>query len=337
MRLTEPNPTNDRPHARPPHERDTATTGAASVRSRARQFTLILIVVAGLACAAALTRWSEAHRTAQNMLTTDDALYVTPETARRMSLGFNGLIADWYWMRTLQYVGRKAIAHGTALQLDDLSPLALKQLAPLLDHATTLDPQFMAAYEYGAVVLPTVDMEAAIRLINKGIRDNPQAWRLRHHLGYIYWQRGRFDEAAAAYEEGARVAGAPAWMRVMSAQMELNGGSREMAHNIYRRMYTEADDEQVKQLAFKRLLQVDSLDERDLLRKVLETYRSKAGRCPHDWREASALLVNSTLTSGARIKIDATGKPLDPTGVPYVLSPDGCDALLNGRSEIPQK
>jgi len=71
-----------------------------------------------------------------------------------VSLGFNGLIADWYWMRALQYVGRKVMGTSEHLQLDNLNPLNLKLLAPLLETATTLDPQFMEPYEYAAVVLP---------------------------------------------------------------------------------------------------------------------------------------------------------------------------------------
>src|SRR5207248_7957270 len=139
--------------------------------------------------------------------------------ARRMSIGFNGLVADWYWMRALQYVGRKLIAYQGDLQLDDLSPVGLSQLAPLLDSATMLDPQFIPAYEYGAVVLPSIDVEAAIKLIQKGIAANPQTWRLYHQLGYIYWQQGRFQEASEAYRQGAQIASAPAWMHAMAAQM----------------------------------------------------------------------------------------------------------------------
>ena len=304
-------------------------------RGRAREMALVCLILAGLASAAALTRWAEVRRPPQADALAqglNEELYISPETARRMSLGFNGLIADWYWMRTLQYVGRKAIAYGGALELDDLSPLGLTQLAPLLEHATTLDPQFIPAYEYGAVVLPDVDVEAAVKLIKRGIEANPQEWRLRHHLGYIYWQRGRFREAADVYDEGSRVSGAPVWMKMMAAQMEAGGGSRDVARSIYKRMYAETDDEQVKGLALKRLLQVDSLDERDALRRILsEARRRTGGSCARTWREVAPLL------RAARLKTDEAGAPLDPTGVPYALVPEKCEVELDRRSEIPKK
>ncbi len=293
---------------------------------------LALVILCGLAATVALARWMDTHRSSQTLVEdSSEELYVSPETARRMSLGFNGLIADWYWLRTLQYVGRRLNAHPGDIQLDDLSQLAIQQLAPLLEHATTLDPQFMAAYEYGAVVLPTIDAEAAIRLTRKGIAANPHEWRLHNYLGYIYWQRGRFQEASAAYREGALVQGAPAWMGVMAAQMEVKGGSREVARTLYQRMYAESGDEQVKQLALRRLAQITSLDERDAIHRVLENFSEHAGRCPSGWREVTPLL------RAAGLRLDSAGAPRDPAGVAYLLDSTTCEARLDARSPVPQK
>jgi tetratricopeptide (TPR) repeat protein len=301
-------------------------------RRRRRDLLLALLILSGMTTVVMLSRWMDARRPASVVArVADEELYVSPETARRMSLGFNGLVADWYWLRTLQYVGRKLDAYQGDIQLDDLSPLAINQLGPLLEQATTLDPQFMAAYEYGAVVLPTIDAEAAIRLTRKGIAANPQEWRLHNYLGYIYWQRGRFQEASAAYHEGTNVAGAPNWMRAMAAQMEVKGGSRETARALYRNMYEESQDEQVRQLALNRLAQLDSLDERERIGQLLENFRARAGRCATDWRELSVAFRQSGL------HVDAAGSPLDPAGVPYVLEPARCAAQLDARSPVPQK
>ena len=292
---------------------------------------LVAIVVAGLGCAVALTRWLDARRPAQDQFATYEESYVSPETARRMSLGFNGLAADWYWLRSLQYVGRKAIAHGGPVTLDDMGALGIRNLGPMLEHATTLDPQFLAAYEFGAVVLPSIDEAAAVRLLEKGVRENPGEWRLYHNLGYIHWQAGRYREAGEAYKAGARVAGAPVWMRAMAAQMEASGGSRALAREMYRRLYEESSDGQIKALAASRLAQLASLDERDAIRRALEDFRARTSRCPAAWREVAPLL------RAARLRLDAAGAPLDPSDVPYVLDAASCDAKLDGRSRVPRK
>ncbi|MFL6285848.1 MAG: hypothetical protein ACJ74Q_22130 [Pyrinomonadaceae bacterium] len=310
---------------------DVNEASAFARRERARDAALVAVVVAGLACAFALTKWLDARRPAQDPFASYEESYVSPETARRMSLGFNGLAADWYWLRSIQYVGRKALAAGRGVNLDDLGALGLNNLGQMLDHATTLDPRFLAAYEFGAVVLPSVDQNAAVRLLEKGVRENPSEWRLYHNLGYIHWQEGRYREAGEAYAAGARVAGAPAWMQVLSAQMAANGGSRAVAREMYRRLYEESSDTQVRTLAAARLAQLASLDERDAIRRSLSDFRARASRCPASWREVAPLL------RAARLRLDASGAPLDPTEVPYVLDTNACDVQLDERSEIPKK
>src|SRR5204862_8200373 len=131
-----------------------------------RRFTItaVCFIFLGMAGVVALSRWMDRSRPVLDA-NAEEQLYVNAETAKRMSLGFNGLVADWYWLRSLQYVGRKVDAYRGDFTLDDMRPLGIKNLGALLDEATTLDPQFMAAYEFGAVVLTAIDTDAAIKLV----------------------------------------------------------------------------------------------------------------------------------------------------------------------------
>ncbi len=295
---------------------------------------LSLIIVMGMVAVFNLSRWMDARRPPVNSAGEEERLYLTGTAARRASLNFNGLIADWYWMRALQYVGRKIIKHENEqgkLQLDDLGSLDLRLLYPLLDTTTTLDPQFMAAYEYGAVVLPEINVDDAIKLLQKGIAANSSVWRLYHHLGYIYWQRGDYQRASEIYSEGARVPGAASWMILMSARMTAEGGSRSTAREMYSRMYEQSEDEQIKQMAERRLMQLDSLDEREVIRKALVVYQTRAGRCASSWKDVTALL------RAAGLRLDQGGAPLDPSDTPYVLVNQGCEVELSGHSQDPLK
>lgn len=294
-----------------------------------RDGALLLTVLIGLIGIYSLSRWIDAHRPAANLSIEEEELYLTAATVRRASLGFNGLAADWYWMRSLQYVGGKIINSPEDVPLDHLGQLNLKLLAPLLDAATTLDPQFMEPYQYAAVVLPDVDVQEAIRIIKKGIAANPLQWRLYHHLGFIYWQQQDFKKAGDAYEQGSKLPGAPPWMKAMRARMASEGGSRNTAREVYRRLYEEASDSQIKNMARKRLLLLDSMDMQDALRKLMAAYRSKMGRCPGSWREMGTLL------SAFRIQVDSSGAPLDPAGTPYLLVPDKCGVNVDEKSEVP--
>jgi hypothetical protein len=289
---------------------------------------LTFILIAGLGLSVLLARQIDARRPASDRNAMDESLYVNPTTARRMSLGFNGLVADWYWMRSLQYVGRKIISTPEDVPIDDLSQLELKLLAPLLDAATTLDPHFLDPYEYAAVVLPAIDVQEAIRIANKGIDANPTAWRLYHQLGYIYWQQKDYPAASEIYRRGAQIPGAPSWMQAMTAKMAADGGGRATARELYTHMYEGGTDEKVRDMAHRRLQQLDSLDQRDALRKLLTIYQSRLGQCPADWRDVQPLL------RAVRARVDDSGAPLDPTGVPYQLLAGKCAVDLDPKSEV---
>ncbi len=295
------------------------------------EIVLMLTVALGLAAVVGMSRWIDARRPAAQTFVEEERLYLTASMVDRVSLGFNGLVADWYWMRSLQYVGRKIMGVSDDLQIDNLTQLDLKLLAPLLDAATTLDPQFLEPYQYAAVVLPAIDVNEAIRITRKGIAANPDSWRLYQHLGYIYWQQKDFKSAGEAYEMGAKIPGVPAWMKAMKARMASEGGSRDTARQIYRQMYEESADEQVREMARRRLVQQDALDEIDLLKRLMEVYKKSTGRCPTTWSDLGPLIRT------IRVRIDASGAPLDPAGTPYVLIKEKCDAMIDYRSEVPWK
>ena len=297
---------------------------------RTKTIALALVVMIGMTCAALLVRRLDTLHPPPDPNAIDESLYLNGKTARRISLGFNGLAADWYWMRSLQYVGRK-IMNVDDVPIDNLGQLNLKLLAPLLDTATTLDPEFLDPYEYAAVVLPAIDVNEAIRITKKGIDANPNAWRLYHHLGYIYWQQRDYQAASEIYGRGAQIAGAPPWMEAMKAKMTADGGSRSTAREIYTRMYEQSADEKVRDMARKRLLQLDSLDQRDALRKLFVAYQTRTGKCPNAWKEIEPVF------RALRVDIDSSGAPLDPSGMPYVLRAGACEVDLDPKSQIPAK
>jgi tetratricopeptide (TPR) repeat protein len=298
------------------------------MNDRNRTIALGLVVVIGIACAALLVQRIDTMRPPDDPNAIDESLYVNGKTARRISLGFNGLAADWYWMRSLQYVGRKII-NDNDVPLDNLGLLNLKLLGPLLDTATTLDPEFLDPYEYAAIVLPAINVNDAIRITKKGIDANPNAWRLYHQLGYIYWQQHDYQAASEMYGRGALIEGAPPWMEAMKAKMAADGGSRATAREIYTRMYEQSADDKVRDMARRRWLQLDSLDQRESLRKFFATYQARTGKCPSSWKEIEPVF------RALHVAVDASGAPLDPSGAPYVLR--ACDVELDPKSEIPAK
>lgn len=300
---------------------------------------LIAVIMLGFAAQFGLSRVLEKNQTQLSPEAAEEDLYFKGDSIKQISLGFDGMIADYYWMSALQYVGRKVGAHDGDLMLDDLKPLDPRLLYPMLDTATTLDPQLDAAYAYGSTVLPSISIEQAVKISQKGIAANPDDWRMYHRLGYIFWKNGEFTSAAEIYANGAAKPNAPDWMPQMSARLQAEGGSRVVAREMYGQMLVQAQDEQTKDLMTKRLLQIESFDERDAIGAALEDFEQKNNRCPQNWREIYAQLKTVKTVGNKSLRLDASGAPVDPADTPYLLvSKNGkCTVALGDNSIIPYK
>ena len=296
-----------------------------------------VVLVCGFATVFFLSTYLERNRPRIPESFADSDLALHGKRVKGFAMGSEGLLADWYWMWSLQYIGGKISNSGLEnLNLNDMTALNPRLLYPLLDNATDLDPKLIAAYSYGATLLPTIDANQAVLLTEKGIRDNPDNWRLLQYLGYIHWQQKDFEKAAEAYERGARVGGAPAFFKLMAARMKTQAGSRETAREIYSLMLSGAEDQQTQTSAELRLMELDSLDERDAVDLALRNFREANGRCIERWSEILPALASVELPHGRDFRVDAARNLLDPSGAPYRLDRAECKADLDlARTKIP--
>jgi hypothetical protein len=118
-------------------------------------------------------------------------------------------------------------------------------------------------------------------------------------------------------------------MTAMSARLKADAGSRDAAREMYRRLYETSDDKTVKEMVVAHLMRLDSLDDRELITRALGEFRTRAGRCPTSWRELVPFFRGTTL------RIDpSNGTPVDPSGVAYRLTSDGCAVDLGEGSKV---
>jgi hypothetical protein len=244
------------------------------------QTSYALLLAALLAASAMLVRQIDRVRGDEPL---QEVLYIpSPAVVKRMSLGYSGLLADVYWTRVVQYFGSKHKAKATQYLI----------LEPLLDMTTTLDPKLLPAYQFGSVFLAQKPPEgagspqAAARLVEKGIQENPQAWRLYYDLGYIYWLELKDPaKAADAFERGSRITGAQPWMKVMAAALAAHAGETETAIYMWKNILNSTDDASLRTNAINRLrcLRVDS--EVKALQDRVDQFTRQNGRLPSGWPE----------------------------------------------------
>lgn len=297
---------------------------------------LVLILTLGYGGIYFLSQYMEKIRPTADETWSDEDLSFSGRQLGLIGHDFRGLMADWYWINSLQYIGYKLSKVEGDINVNDLRPLNPRLLYPMLDSASTLDPQFMTIYSYGAAVLPAIDKNQAVKLLEKGIVANPEDWRLYHNLGYIYWEMKNYEKAAEVYSQGSQKENAPVWMKQMSVNMQAQGSSREFALKIYEQMYDSAEDEQTKVFALIRFQQVQAFDELDIANRLLEEQKNRNGRCVNSLKEIYPSLLKTKTLSGNGFLIDGDGNLSDPLGTPYVFDVEKCKVFINPESKIPQ-
>ena len=239
-------------------------------------------------------------------VTAEELLYIqSPEAMKRMALSYDSLLADIYWIRTVQYYG------GTRLSGDANNTYAL--LYPLLDLTTSLEPRFNVAYYFGSTFLAENPPggpgrpDLAIRLLEKGLREQPDKWEFAQAIGFVhYWWRQDYLQAAEWFTRGSKFPGAPFWLTTIAATTLAEGGSRASSRLLWQQLQRSAPTEALRGEASRRLQQLDAMDHIDQMRSLVEAYRQRTGRNPSGWAD---------LGRAGYIP----GIPVDPTGVPYRL------------------
>jgi hypothetical protein len=250
----------------------------------------------------------------------DELAFRSPNLVKKLSLEYAPFMGAIYWTRAVQYFGEKHRLHQASLEL----------LWPLLDIATTLDPQLLPAYRFGSTFLSDSPPrgegrpDLAVKLLERGIQANPTQWRLYQDLGNVYYFDAKdYPKASAAFAEGSKNPDAKVWMKVMAARIAAEGESPETSYFLWSELYQTSTDPAVKKNAAEhlKLMRVE-LDLKEINR-LADEFEKQTGR--------RATLMGELAQAGL-----LKGIPRDPDGYPYVLGKGG-KAELNLDSPMLEK
>jgi tetratricopeptide (TPR) repeat protein len=233
----------------------------------------------------------------------EDILYLwSGRNVKRLAPGFEGLAADIYWLRTVQYFGGKRVFSADR---------KFELLEPLMDITVTLDPRLEIAYRYGSIFLAEPApigagrVDSALALLERGARANPGNWRLPKEQAYLYYLfKHDAQTASRILRQASAIPGAPYWLDALSADFLGRQGDRATARRIWQQMYDESEEGAIKQNALTHLRLLDTAEMRERLQAKVREFEQAMGRRPASLAElAQRGFVRSV--------------PDDPSGVPF--------------------
>jgi len=180
-----------------------------------------------------------------------------------------------------------------------------------------LDPHLVVAYEFGGSFLAPPppngagQPDRAVRLLEYGIRNNPNEWRLYYNLGFVYYMDLKdYAHASDAFERGSHVPNAHPFLKVLAAQMAQHAGEYETARMLWATTYQTTQDKQIRQNAAEHLRDLRVDEDVTNLQAAVTRFGEKTGRLP------------SSIYELARAE-GLPGVPVDPSGKPYKIDERG--------------
>lgn len=212
----------------------------------------------------------------------EQTVFLTPSSLKKLSLGYEQLMADIYWLRAIQYFGSSKV------DMMEKDPEVLYQY---FDIITDLDPQFINAYRFGGTFLaepPPIGLgylQKGIKLYDKGRRNNPDNFRLPLEEAFLYYLYAKdYQRASELFREAADKPGLSdfrsASIRGMAATSLKRGGDIEVAKKIWEFIYNTSENEGRRRYALQNMRELGAKEKQKKLTDILNQYIKDTGVIP---------------------------------------------------------
>lgn len=270
---------------------------------------LFCLVILALLIAASIPYQNKIDNIRGKFRSVEESLYLSSSSLRKVSLGYNELMADIYWLRALQYFGSK--------KLEEQNP---ELLYHYFDIITDLDPKFVNAYRYGGTFLAEPppfglgETRKGMELLDKGRKNNPDNYRLPLEEAFIYYFYPKdYEKAADLFKEASEKPGISplrrASMKGMAASAHAKGGNRDLSKKIWEIIYETSPSEGRRNFALRNLQEIDTMAIEDKLTEALREYNRVYGKLPASTEDI------------AKAGIIKGGIPASPIGGKFIIAP----------------
>jgi tetratricopeptide (TPR) repeat protein len=216
-----------------------------------------------------------------------------------LSFGYSNLAADLLFIWSIQFYS----SYNLTNRFDFLERV--------YDTITDISPRYTAPYIIGSLImaLEAKDIPMALRLLDKGARNNPDEWIFDEEAGYYCYKNLKdYPRAEKYYDRAASKPGAPAYIRRMKAHMMYLSDDPRAAYRLWLDIYNNASDTLEKDSARNHLYQIQAENDLPVLRSAIAAFRGRHGRFP----AALADLVRAGLLPSL---------PKDFSGNDYIYDP----------------
>ncbi|MRR51923.1 MAG: hypothetical protein EG825_13590, partial [Rhodocyclaceae bacterium] len=198
-------------------------------RRAANAAVLLLCLAALLAGLVAVQRAFDRRYLSSERSVRELLYFPSADVVRALSAGNELMMADYLWLRMIQY-------YGYHLRSDR----NYEYLYPITDRLTDLDPRFLYPYTFGSLLLAhdARDSVGSMRLLDKAKRANPGQWQFTYMKGfilYVFFQRG--DEAIAEFVEASKLPNAWDGALRFAAWIARKQGRRETSKQMWQELY----------------------------------------------------------------------------------------------------
>lgn len=215
----------------------------------------------------------------------EEGLYLSSSMLDKISLGYEEILADIYWLRALQYFGGK-----------DINEQNPELLYHYFDIITDLDPKFINAYRYGGAFLAEPppyglgELELGTKLFDKGRENNPDNFRLPLEEAFLYYLYPKdYVKAARLFQEAGSKPGLSGMRKAsiegMAAAAHAQSGNREVSRKIWEIIYETNPSEGRRKFALRNLQEIQTMDIEDNLTLALKEYRERFNKFPGSVQE----------------------------------------------------
>lgn len=188
---------------------------------------------------------------------------------RPLVLGWENVLADILWFRTIDYFGGQ-------YESDRTYPW----LARMCDLVTDLDPRAEHVYRFAGLILPweANDVDGGLRLLEKGVRNLPESWLLHYYLGMTqYFFREDLDTAARHLGIAAKLPGSPPLVGRLAAVMHARRSDPATTVQFLRELHEHTDSAQMRDVLARAIEDAEFRLRAGTLERALGTYRERFG------------------------------------------------------------